>query len=533
MYFHEEDTSPVPLTPPAHPIGSFSAPIDLSEGWFDTPVSASPRSQSPCPPPAKGHNTFACPSTSSGDEVDDVESEDDEVEIIQAHALSPNVSAELIPEGNLPRGFTDLSFEEDLDRLFPTSSPSGWDPKLLPSERALTPVADRDLSSTTMPSNPGEFVRPSALPSYGDPSRKISTFSELLLPTSQSPATTWLQPGPDALVDLSSPTSDLSPMKTPAGRYEELVALRKDRRNFMCQDECSCCDYSDDNEHAAPSHEEESKDETCPRTKLSRFDQPADRLKPKGKDAELDNKGSQTKKSSRFIQDVLHHTDHDIPQLDITALSPELLASEDGKFDSPLTPSHSGPIPAVSVVDHLQTTRSKLNSDLDRSMAYFKLPSMKLFAEEKFAFNTHQEGFQDKIPNKPLPDSRLSIGNLVNAIPEATKSDNATGQKRKASDFDQDLHEHFDTVSTVVEADPGMVSPKLSQAAPLGHEGTSTSSDQLGSVQQSCVTTTPRPTKRIKSALNSAFTATAYAALGSIATIGFLASPLAERLAGL
>ena len=43
----------------------------------------------------------------------------------------------------------------------------------------------------------------------------------------------------------------------------------------------------------------------------------------------------------------------------------------------------------------------------------------------------------------------------------------------------------------------------------------------------------PRAAKRLKLALHDVAKATAYAALGSVATIGFLASPLAQRLAGL
>ncbi|PSK42346.1 Vacuolar protein sorting-associated protein 64 [Elsinoe australis] len=159
-------------------------------------------------------------------------------------------------------------------------------------------------------------------------------------------------------------------------------------------------------------------------------------------------------------------------------------------------------------------------------------------------------------------DKRISIGDLINSEPSTPAAVTANvsftqGQKRKAQEMDVDEDStKVDTLKSTGAVCTSCTGANVVEVVDDGEESEpiqlpaatrrrlkrrkqaagkkpveSTSSTKVVLVQTP--TESGRPAKRLKSILSTALTATAYATVGSIATIGFLASPLAERLAGL
>ncbi|GAM85767.1 hypothetical protein ANO11243_037750 [Dothideomycetidae sp. 11243] len=193
---------------------------------------------------------------------------------------------------------------------------------------------------------------------------------------------------------------------------------------------------------------------------------------------------------------------------------------------------------ANSIAGRMEAVRSQLRDDIRNLIAFQDASAQSLHLPgpqtAHAVLDTHSTVAVSQCGSyeRSVRGRRISIADIL--IPTSEENPSA-GQKRKASQITEDDHESTARLETLHHVDQSMVPDPKQQVPITGDEGTLNGNQQLltiPTISSVPISDDSRPAKRIRSALKSAITATAYATLGSIATIGFLASPLAERLAG-
>lgn len=194
--------------------------------------------------------------------------------------------------------------------------------------------------------------------------------------------------------------------------------------------------------------------------------------------------------------------------------------------DLPPMPAPTGPVLDPDIIPY-DTKMNMIRSLKESAKAYKAVKPMVDEYRSRVAIkdllnsgtdSNHNEMKADSTKPADLPTSirpdQLCLKPKA-AEPPASITPVPSSLKRKAADITvDDVTDHYDLSRSTQTDQPMTAVPTVTVPASQDEQAV------------------PRSTKRLRTVIQKAASATAFAALGSIATIGFLASPMAERLAG-